>query len=325
MSTITVPDIPLTNDSPAERLRQLAAAARVSFTWWGTHKTLTNQQKEEVCDAYGADARLLSAGKKIIDVRHEAFRRLTSIKSRIVNYWRGLTLPFVETGVRLIRQSDIPSFARVMEDFRRELHDAGITLNAAYDQMKSDARSRLGRLYNPADYPPEVASLFSVEWDFPAIEPPSYLMRLAPEIYRQEQTRVAMKFEEAVTLAEEAFVTEFGRLVTHLCERLSDNGSGERRIFRDSCVDNLTQFFERFRRLSIQSNAELDDLVAHVNRLVSGVTPQSLRDNDQLRQHVAAQMASVQTQLEGFLVNRPRRQIVRTNRARNGAAHATHD
>src|SRR5215470_10238973 len=99
MSTITVSDLPLDTVSPAQRLRRTAAAVRVHFTWWGVHRTLTAQQKEAVGDTCGADARLLSAGKKIIDVRHEAFRRLTNIRSLVVSYWKGLTLPYTETGV----------------------------------------------------------------------------------------------------------------------------------------------------------------------------------------------------------------------------------
>lgn len=63
MSTLTVSDIPLDAASPAQRLRRSAAAVRVHFTWLGVHKTLTTQQKGEVSDNYGADARLLSAGK----------------------------------------------------------------------------------------------------------------------------------------------------------------------------------------------------------------------------------------------------------------------
>src|SRR5437763_10818521 len=102
MTTLTLSDISLEASSPAQRLRRLAAAVRVHFTWWGVHRTLTAQQKEEVGDTYGADARLLSAGKKIIDVRHEEFRRLTSIRTRVVNYWKGLILPYTEPGVRLI-------------------------------------------------------------------------------------------------------------------------------------------------------------------------------------------------------------------------------
>ena len=189
MSTLTIADIPLESDSPAQRLRRRAAAVRICLHWWGVHRSLTTQQKEEVSAAYAAEARFLTAGKKIIDVRHEAFRKLTSIRTRIVNYWRGLTLPYTEPGVRLIRQCDIEAFVHTMQGFREELHQAEQELNAVYQQIKHDALRRLGRLFNPADYPPEVRGLFAVEWDFPSIEPPNYLLRINPDLYQEEQER----------------------------------------------------------------------------------------------------------------------------------------
>ena len=160
MSAMTSAEIPLDTTAPAHRLRRLAAAVRVQFTWWGIHRSLTAQQKEEVGDTCGADARFLTAGKKIIDVRHEAYRQLTSLRSRITKYWHGLTLPYVEPGVRLIRQTDIEAFVHTLEGFRDELTAAESELNTVYEQMKSDARRRLGKLYNPADYPAEIHGLF---------------------------------------------------------------------------------------------------------------------------------------------------------------------
>jgi hypothetical protein len=322
LSTLTVSGVPLDADHPAQRLRRVAAAVRVHFTWWGVHRTLTAQQREEVGDAYGADARLLSAGKRIIDVRHPAFRALTALRTRVVSYWRGLTLPYVEPGVRLIRQTDVEGFVHTLEGFREDLAQAEADLNAVYEEMKADARRRLGRLYNPADYPPEVRGLFAVAWDFPSVEPPGYLMRLNPEIYRQEQERVAQRFEEAVRLAEQAFVGEFARLVSHLTERLADGDGGGRRIFRDSAVTNLTEFFERFKQLSVRSNEELDRLVGRAQELVRGITPQGLRTDDGLRQHVATEMAHVRARLETLIVDRPRRRIIRAGAGGNGASHA---
>src|SRR3954451_4957654 len=76
MSTLTVSDIPLDRDGPAQRLRRLAAAVRVTLHWWGVHRALPPQQREEIGSAAAADARFLTAGKKLVDVRHEAFRRL---------------------------------------------------------------------------------------------------------------------------------------------------------------------------------------------------------------------------------------------------------
>jgi len=323
MSTMTLPEIPLDAPvhNPAQRLRRIAAAVRVAFTWWGTHRTLTAEQKAEVSDACGADARLMSAGKKIVDVRHEAFRKLTSVRSQIASHWRAVTLPYVEPGIRLIKQSDISPFVRSMEEFRHELTIAERGLDRVYDAMKADAQRRLGKLFNPTDYPSEVCGLFSVEWDFPSIEPPAYLLRIAPDVYEQERARVAQRFEEAVQLAEQAFVAEFGKLVSHLTERLRDDGDGERRVFRDSVVGNLTEFFEKFRRLNVRSNEDLDELVAQAHELVRGVTPQQLRDNDDLRQHVATEMSVVQSQLDQMMVDRPRRSLIRSHRP--GDNHAS--
>lgn len=319
MSTVTMSEIPLSAVTPAQHLRQIAAAVRVHFTWWGVHRTLTTQQKEEVGDACGADVRFLTAGKKIIDVRHEAFRRLTSTRHAIVRYWRGLSLPYVEPGVRLIRQSDVEGFVSKMKDFQGDLTFAERELNSVYDQVKADARRRLGKLFNAGDYPSEVRGLFNVEWDFPAVEPPAYLMRLNPELYQQEQDRVASRFEEAVQLAEQAFLTEFARLVSHLTERLSRGPEGERKVFRDSAMTNLSEFFDRFRSLSVRSSVQLDQLVDQAKELVQGIEPQELRESDTLRQQIATQLAGVQSVLDGMLVDRPRRSIVR-NRTTQGEA-----
>ncbi len=322
MSTLSVSEVPLDSASPSQWLRRIAAAVRVQFTWWGVRRTLTNQQKEEVGDTYGAEAGFISASKKLIDTRHEAFRKLTAVRTRVCQYWRGLTLPYTEPGVRLIRQADIDGFVQVMEGFRDELLSAEADLNNVYQEIKADARKRLGRLYNADDYPPAIEDVFGVSWEFPSVEPPSYLMRLNPDLYQQEQRRVAQRFDEAVQLAEQAFVAEFAKLVSHLTERISTGVEGERKIFRDSAITNLSGFFERFRHLSVRSSQQLDQLVDQAKGLVQGIQPQDLRDNDRLRQQVATQLSQVQASLDGMMVDLPRRRIIRPDAALQGASHA---
>jgi hypothetical protein len=151
------------------------------------------------------------------------------------------------------------------------------------------------------------------------------LLRLSPEIYQQEQARVAQRFEEAVRLAEQAFLSEFGKLVSHLAERLGTDGGGERRIFRDSAVTNLLEFFDKFKKLNLRSNPELDALVEQAQQLVVGVWPQELRTNEGLRQQIAQEMTRMQTAVETLLVEPPRRRIVRASPSRNGGNHAAGD
>jgi hypothetical protein len=307
--------------APAHRLRLTTAAVRVSLRWLGVRKTLTPEQKTQAAESFGAEGEFLSARKKLLETKHPAYKEVTAVRGRILAYWKGTTLPYPEPGVRLIQQAKLREFAEHLTALRHELHDAVYRLDSHYSELKAAARQRLGRLYNPDDYPPSLQGLFDVEWDFPSVEPPDYLLQLSPDLYEQERARVAARFEEAVRLAEQAFVAEFAKLVSHLTERLS-GPEGERKVFRDSAVTNLGEFFQRFRELSVGSNEQLDTLVEQARRVVRGVEPQALRDNQDLRQHVATELSRVQSVLDGLLVDQPRRRIVRAHAPANGGSHA---
>jgi len=205
-----------------------------------------------------------------------------------------------------------------MGEFRLELAQAVENLDRHFEQLKAAARQRLGSLYNDADYPPSLAGLFEVSWDFPSVEPPEYLLRLNPQLYQEERRRIAARFDEAVRLAEQAFIAELTKLVEHLVERLGNEADGTRKVFRDSAITNLRDFFERFRSLNVSSSADLDRLVETAQRAVAGVEPQAVRDSDSLRQHVATQLSAVAASLDQMLVDQPRRRILRPVRQEAG-------
>jgi hypothetical protein len=296
----------------AERLRTTMAACRVQYTWWGVQRALTTEQKAQAARAFDAEGGFLSAGKRLLDTKAPAFRAVTAIRTKITDHWKGLSLPFPEPGVRLIKLDAVESFDRALADYQAELDDAVANLDRHLDELKRAAAGRLGSLFNASDYPDTIVGLFGVSWDFPAIDPPDYLVQLAPELYRREQERVRARFEEAVRLAEQAFLEDFARLVGHLTERISGtNEDGSPKVFRDSAVENLDGFFERFRALDVRSNQQLDDLVTQAQRAVRNVGAQDLRDSESLRGQVAAQLSGVQASLDAMLVDRPRRRILR--------------
>ena len=300
--------------TPAEQLRATMAALRVSFMWFGIRKTLTPEQRSQAAESFGAEGQFLSAGKKLLDSKHPAFRAVNAVKHEVVTYWRGVSLPFPEPGIRLIRQQDVSAVQVQLTTLKAELTEAVEQLDQQFDTMKVTARERLGSLFNPADYPDSLRSLFEVSWDFPNVEPPSYLQQLSPDLYRQESQRVSARFDEAVQLAETAFIEEMSRLVSHLTERINGSEDGQPKVFRDTAIENIREFFQRFRELNVHSSDQLDQLVEQSQRILSGVEPQALRDTAQLRQRVAGELSAVQSVLDGLLVDRPRRNILRRPR-----------
>lgn len=198
-----------------------------------------------------------------------------------------------------------------MTSLRAQLEIAVEQLDERYSELKTAARNRLGRLFNATDYPDSLSGLFAVEWDFPSVEPPDYLRELHPQLFEQECQRVANRFNEALQLAEQALFDELSLLVVHLTERLTGTNDGKPKVFRDTAVTNLVEFFERFRHLNIRSSTGLDELVSQAQRLVQGIQPQSLRENNVLRQTVASELGQLQQTLDDLLVDRPRHNILR--------------
>jgi len=315
MSVLT--EEPSTAATAGDRLHFHMAALRLSFTWLGVRKTLSADQKAEAADTFGAEGEYFSAAKKLLETKHPAYRAVSAVRTQAIQLWRARSLPYPEPGIRLVKQAEIEVLSRQFDDLREMLAEAVESLDARYSELRTAARNRLGRLYNSADYPESLRGLFAMSWEFPSVEPPEYLRQLSPEIYRQETERIRARFEEAVQLAEQAFIEEFSKIVGHFTERLSGQEDGKPKVFRDSAITNLEEFFERFRSLNVGSSEQLDQLVRQAQKIIQGVGPQLVRDTPFTRQRVATQMAGVQSVLDGLLVDRPRRNVMR--RGKEGA------
>ena len=128
------------------------AAVRLSFMWLGTRKTLLPEQRDTAARAFHADRELLSASKLILDTKNPAYRAVAAVRSEASGYWRTVTLPFPEAGVRLLPQNSLGLFAQTMQTYRERLQEAARELASQYDTIKSEAQRRLGSLYNASDY-----------------------------------------------------------------------------------------------------------------------------------------------------------------------------
>lgn len=308
--TVELPERSIDASPAAEHLRANCAAVKLAVRWWGITRVLTPDQKEDLVRGTDVDARLLRATKSIIDKGHPVMRRLGRIRNQAVGTWRHLSLPYVEGGIRLMPRHLIPEFTRLLTGFREELADGVGELARVYPSLLASARQRLGRYFVESDYPGSVEGLFDLTWEFPQVEPPSFLLAIDSGLYAREARRVAERFDEAVRLAEGAFLEEFGRLVSHLAERLSDDDSGKK-IFRDSSLENLREFFDRFRTLNLRGNDQLEELVRSAQALVAGVEPGDLRGSAGLRQRMSRDLTRVAAEAEGLMVSRPRRRILR--------------
>jgi hypothetical protein len=75
-----------------------------------SHFQLSSSQKDQAANLFGAETKFLSAGKKLIDKSHPVFKAVTNVRSQTIAYWKEVSLPFPEPGIRLIRLDAIEAF-----------------------------------------------------------------------------------------------------------------------------------------------------------------------------------------------------------------------
>jgi hypothetical protein len=202
-----------------------------------------------------------------------------------------------------------------MASFTAKLDQAVAALQDSYWDLREERRAKQRGMFREEAYPLTLIDQFAIWIEFPSLDPPEYLRDANERIYDQERRRCAARLEEAVTLAETAMADEFKKVLDHMVEMLGYNDMGEAKMFRikadGKCptVDNLREFFGKFRNLSLGSNEQLDELVNAAQAILGDTRPELLRDAPNVRDVVRQGMSAISARLDDCLVNRPKRLI----------------
>jgi len=290
-------------------LQEQAAGVGLSWTWLGIKKTLKGEEKEKAAELWDANPEVLSLSKKIINTKNEFYSVLTKIKSRVTNLWLESSLPWVETGVRLIRKENIQSFKDECDQSAERLHDAATLLTKNWEGIKQEAKKDLGDLFCEANYPTDPTSLFGFELTWPNLNPPEYLKTIDPALYEAEKARISAAFDKALELANEAYGNELYKLVTDMVARLRPNEDGTQKKIKSTSIDSMNEFFENFKKMKVTSSAELTKLIEDAQSIMCGVDSKTLKDSTN-RANVVKQFEDLGLLIETKLVPKQRRKLL---------------
>ena len=290
----------------AEALAAQFTATRITFHWWNPQRKVGIQIRERFASSVSAETRSITGGKIIYSNDIPSIAEINRLRRTITSYWHDQTRPYSEEGTRLLPRANLEMFQSTMTQYQTELRAAAWKVHNDQEHIVADAQKRLQDAFSWSDYPVNLAQLYDMQIDYPNLQPAT---DLPVEIYEQQQQLAQAKLQEAVTLFTTAMTTEFHELVTTLRERLTPSLNGSRKLFRDSAIESLNAFFDRFQRLSIGDHRTLDDLVAQARQLLLGIEPAELRQSPLLRQEIAQDLKRVEESLEPLLVPGPRRRI----------------
>ena len=239
--------------------------------------------------------------------------RLSPIKTTIHRARQVLNeqaLPFPITGLSLVPKESLTQVDVALERFKNEFWKRVEEFLSDYDQARSEAKGFLGEdLFNESDYPLDIRGRFRFNWRFLTIQVPGKASVLPPELYDREKRKFQSLMEETREMAITALAKELGDLVTTLVDRLSGSKDGKPKKLQSSMVNKLNEFLESFDDRNFFNDDRLTELVEQAKVVTNGISPYSLRYNQELRDQFAKSMTSLKENVEKAIEDLPVRKL----------------
>lgn len=227
------------------------------------------------------------------------FKAVQKIANRVRVWHYEQTLPWTADGMQVLPAANFFSYANKMVEFKEEFGLAVAEFIRAYPTLVEADRDRLGRLFNPADYPSpqKVESLFHLGFKvmpFPDAE--DFRLELGGNEARIKE-EIRADIEAGINAAVRDLYRRLYEAVAHMAERLKDEDA----IFRDSLTRNLDELTDLLPRLNITGDKTLAKMIEETKRTLSGLDPEGLRKDKAHRAETARKAEAIASKMAGFM------------------------
>src|SRR5882672_2101073 len=137
-----------------------AMLARLSITKWSASKK-EKRVTQEVADNHGNHVDMVRVTKSLL--ARDALSQIATVSSAAREYHYEQTLPWLEDGARILPSDNFFVYSERMRQLKAEFETSVDEFTQSYPAYVTDARNKLGDLFDPAEYPrsDQVASVFS--------------------------------------------------------------------------------------------------------------------------------------------------------------------
>lgn len=300
-----------------ENLFSKGCLVQLSIGVLGIRKQLSESEKALLQKRQTAGRSATSSGKNIIDKKW--LEKINRNRNEARVYLKSMSTPFPIAGVAFVSFAGVQRVDERMQEFEQRHNELigeleGRNWILAKMEAREDLRviedgKEVGSLYNRRDYPRDLREHFSFGWRFVTMNAPGDDSLLDPELVKREQEKFIRTMEEAREMGIAALRMEFAELLKNCVNRLEGDENGKRKIFKDSLVGNFMAFFETFKTRNVFDDEALRVLCQQAERILGGVTPAGLREDDNLREVVKVSMTTLAGALEKAMVDAPGRRL----------------
>lgn len=303
-----------------ESILQRAVCVTLSCHWLGNDRKVSVKKVVEAAggkiDAANGDQKFddkqLHATMKLVD--QKVVRAVAAKVHAAKGYMRQMAIQTPRVFGERSYLLPVEFVSRVhahLTELKDEIRAANYILAEQYASAKEEQRRKLGPLFDAKKYPDDraVANAFSIDWTFVSFGAPERLETVDKALFEATQhkfeRRMGQAYEEVKLVLRETLRQVTGEIV----KKLTPGADGKPKVFRDTVLEDLTEFLSTFRVRNIADDADLARVVQRLQRLTRGVDPERLRNMDTVRTDIYRGVAAATAELDTLVATASRRAI----------------
>jgi hypothetical protein len=218
---------------------------------------------------------------------------ITKLANEIRDWHSRQTLPWSDAGTRLLPMTNFFDYKQQLGAYEAEFKSRINTFIQQYPNIIQGMAFKLGKLFDRAEYPDadKIASKFNLRYTImPVPETNDFRVDIADDIRNEMQQEYQKAYEGRVEAAMSDAWSRLHTTLEHMIDRLSGN---EKKIFRNSLVDNALELTNLLTRLNVTKDPRLEKARQELEQSLVGVTADELRDSVGARQEILARVNQI--------------------------------
>lgn len=268
-----------------------AMLAEFNASVW-TARKLDRSATEEVVTAKNAGAKDAARVNKHLLAGRTELEVIQQMVGRARTYVYDNTLPWTDSGLRLLPTANFERFAAKMNEFEDEFSGLVHAFVDIYPTLITAQAMALGDMFKRDDYPTqnEIMTKFAFRVNYmPVPTAGDFRVDVGNAAMDDIKAKLARLADERVEEAMRDVRTRLGEHLKRMSDRLTTDwvdGEAKQRRFHDSLVDGALELCDLTKGLNIVGDADLESARSQLEQLLCGVTPTELRKNHAVRQDV---------------------------------------
>lgn len=275
--------------TPRFNLDTCAMLVEFNASVWTARKLDKSTTDEVVTNKNAAAKDAARVNKHLLAGRTE-LDTVQQMIGRARNYVYDHTLPWSDSGLRLLPTVNFMAFNEKMAQFEEEFERLVSDFVTIYPTLITAQALALGDMFKRDDYPTanEIMTKFAFRVGYlPVPTAGDFRVDIGNAAQEELKEKLNRMAEERVDSAMKDIRARLGEHLKRMSDRLTTDyvqGEAKQRRFHDSLVDGALELCDLTKALNVVGDPALETARRELEQALLGVTPTELRKNEHIRQ-----------------------------------------